>query len=61
MTEERDKPKRPPKLELVSDRVLAFEWESIPRLEPRRPRDRLGPITARHTSAETQGRQKTEE
>jgi hypothetical protein len=28
-------------LRLVSDRVRSFEWESLPRREPRRARERL--------------------
>jgi hypothetical protein len=50
MTKERDRPQ--PKApnneprrfpELVSDRVLSWEWESLPRWE-RSARDRLGPL-----------------
>jgi hypothetical protein len=29
---------------LVSDRVASWEWESFPRREPRRTRERLGPL-----------------
>jgi hypothetical protein len=29
---------------LVFDNVRSWEWETIPRREPRSPRERLGPI-----------------
>jgi hypothetical protein len=35
-------------LRLVSDRVRSFEWESYPRREPRRARERLAPLKSWH-------------
>lgn len=34
-------------IRLVSDRVRSFEWESYARREPRRARERLGPLKSR--------------
>jgi hypothetical protein len=33
-------------LRLVSDRTASWEWETIPRREPRSARERLGPLAA---------------
>jgi hypothetical protein len=35
---------RQPCLRLVSDQVKSWEWESLPRREPRRARERLAPL-----------------
>jgi hypothetical protein len=37
-----------PKLELVSDNVRCWEWESYPRREPKPARERLGPLNSDH-------------
>jgi hypothetical protein len=37
---------------LVIDRVRACEWESFPRRELHRPRERLGPIKSSNTRAQ---------
>ena len=33
-----------PAIRLVSERVASWEWESLPRREPRRARERLAPL-----------------
>ena len=40
-----------PGLFLVSDRTLSWEYESLPRRELPRPRERSGPIRSRNTRA----------
>ena len=40
-----------PGLFLVSDRTLSWEYESLPRRELQRPRERLGPIRSGTTRA----------
>ena len=39
---------RQPWLRLVSDQVKSWEWESLPRREPRRARERLAPLKSWH-------------
>jgi hypothetical protein len=38
-------------LRLVSDQVKSWEWESLPRREPRRARERLRPLKPRKAVA----------
>jgi hypothetical protein len=40
-----------PGLFLVSDRTLSWEWETLPRRELQRPRERLGRIRSDTTRA----------
>jgi hypothetical protein len=40
-------PTRKDQIRLVSDRVASWEWESFARREPRRARERLGPLKPR--------------
>jgi hypothetical protein len=35
---------RQPCLRLVADHPRSYEWETLPRREPRRARERLGPL-----------------
>jgi hypothetical protein len=39
-----------PPVRLVVENVRSFEWESYPRREPRKPRDRLGPLAPRRVT-----------
>ena len=36
-----------PPVRLVVENVRSFEWESLPRREPRPPRERLGPLRSK--------------
>ena len=40
-----------PGLFLVSDRILSWEWEMLPRRELQRPQERMGPIRSNTTRA----------
>jgi hypothetical protein len=40
-----------PPVRLVVENTRSYEWESLPRREPRRARERLGPLKSRKALA----------